>query len=74
MNDADNIRVYHVPLLLSFLNSSILSKKSVSQKTINVRLAGIDAPEVEDFEQRQGIFLEFQGIRVGDEAHLGFME
>jgi len=46
VNDGDNVRVAHVPLLRRPFGQPKLDKKVLlSECTINVRLAGVDAPE-----------------------------
>lgn len=45
VNDSDNIRFYHQPHFYSFFRPN-LSRQDLKYHTINVRLAGIDAPEV----------------------------
>lgn len=46
VNDSDNLRFYHLPWLLSWI-PYVKSSQRLSKTTMNVRLAGIDAPEVE---------------------------
>ena len=45
VNDSDNIRFYHQPHFYSFFRPS-LARQDLKFHTINIRLAGIDAPEV----------------------------
>lgn len=45
VNDSDNIRFYHQPHFYSLFRPN-LSRQDLKYHTINVRLAGIDAPEV----------------------------
>ena len=45
VNDSDNIRFYHQPHFYSLFRPS-LSRQDLKYHTINIRLAGIDAPEV----------------------------
>lgn len=45
VNDSDNIRFYHQPHLFSLFRPN-LSRQDLKYHTINIRLAGIDAPEV----------------------------
>lgn len=45
VNDSDNIRFYHRPHFYSFFRPT-LARQDLKFQTINVRLAGIDAPEV----------------------------
>lgn len=45
VNDSDNIRFYHQPHLFSLFKPN-LSRQDLKYHTINIRLAGIDAPEV----------------------------
>lgn len=54
VNDSDNLRFYHTPCLLSlwhFLTRTKITAKTVDlrNETVNVRLAGIDAPELAHF-------------------------
>lgn len=46
VNDADNLRVMHIPFAFRLLPIPLWSKRlELSEQTINVRLAGIDSPE-----------------------------
>lgn len=45
VNDSDNIRFYHQPHFYSLFRPN-LSRQDLKYHTINIRLAGIDAPEV----------------------------
>lgn len=45
VNDSDNIRFYHQPHFYSLFKPN-LSRQDLKYHTINIRLAGIDAPEV----------------------------
>ena len=45
VNDSDNIRFYHQPHFYSFFRPN-LARQDLKFHTINIRLAGIDAPEV----------------------------
>lgn len=45
VNDSDNIRFYHQPHLYSLFKPN-LARQDLKYHTINIRLAGIDAPEV----------------------------
>ena len=45
VNDSDNIRFYHRPHFYSLFKPA-LARQDLKFQTINVRLAGIDAPEV----------------------------
>ena len=45
VTDSDNIRVYHTPTIFHSIQRRLLTKTK-RLETINVRLAGIDAPEV----------------------------
>ena len=45
VNDSDNIRFYHRPHFYSLFKPN-LSRQDLKYHTINIRLAGVDAPEV----------------------------
>lgn len=45
VNDSDNIRFYHQPHFFSLFRPN-LARQDLKYHTINIRLAGIDAPEV----------------------------
>lgn len=47
VNDSDNIRFYHTPLLRFWFPS--ITREKYKHETLNVRLAGIDAPECAHF-------------------------
>lgn len=50
VNDSDNIRFYHQPnWLMSLFFPPNLARQDLKYHTINVRLAGIDAPEMAHF-------------------------
>lgn len=48
VNDSDNIRFYHQPHFYSLFKPN-LARQDLKYHTINIRLAGIDAPEVKKF-------------------------
>ncbi|CAN8064541.1 unnamed protein product [Agarophyton chilense] len=50
VRDGDNLRVRHSPFLYRIFNRYTLPKgTNISQTTINIRLAGVDAPECASF-------------------------
>ncbi len=49
VNDSDNLRFYHQPNWLLSLLKPNLARQDLKYHTINVRLAGIDAPEMAHF-------------------------
>ena len=49
VNDSDNLRFYHQPNWLFSLLKPNLARQDLKYHTINVRLAGIDAPEMAHF-------------------------
>jgi hypothetical protein len=58
VNDSDNIRFYHQPHFFALFRPN-LSRQDLKYHTINVRLAGIDAPEVtKQTKQELLIFLD----------------
>ncbi|KAJ1913613.1 putative endonuclease lcl3 [Mycoemilia scoparia] len=51
VGDGDNCRIYHTPLLRWFgrIPDAFKKRRGISSYTINVRLAGVDAPEASHF-------------------------
>ena len=53
VNDSDNLRVRHLSFIDKFTNLCFKRKVDLKYDTINIRLAGIDAPELGHFTKSQ---------------------
>jgi endonuclease YncB( thermonuclease family) len=70
VNDSDNLRVRHLSFLDKFLNFG-LRKGDLKYETINVRLAGIDAPELGHFTKSQPQPLSSEALKWLEDNCLG---